>query len=60
MHRYAAFAIGVLRAIFAVHRYTTHSALLSYTLVTQFPRRAGGSPRDVSAVVKILPLTLLL
>ena len=29
--QYAAFAIGVLRDIYAFHRYTTHSAYLFYT-----------------------------
>ena len=32
----AAFAIGVLRDIYAFHRYTTHSAYLKHTQVSQF------------------------
>ena len=39
---YAAFAIGVLRDIYAFHRYTTHSAYLYHTLVYQFQRHASG------------------
>ena len=35
----AAFAIGVLRDIYAFHRYTTHSAYLIYTLERQFQRQ---------------------
>ena len=37
--QYAAFAIGVLRDIYAFHRYTTHSAYLFYTLEKQFHRQ---------------------
>ena len=33
---YAAFAIGVLRDIYAFHRYTTHSAYFRYTQGNQF------------------------
>ncbi len=44
MHRYAAFAIGVLRDIYAFHRYTTHSAYLSHTLDPQFQRLDGVEP----------------
>ena len=36
---YAAFAIGVLRDIYAFHRYTTHSAYLVRTLARQFQRQ---------------------
>ena len=32
----AAFAIGVLRDIYAFHRYTTHSAYFRYTQGNQF------------------------
>ena len=39
---YAAFAIGVLRDIYAFHRYTTHSAYLKHTQVTQFQRQFYG------------------
>ncbi len=49
MHRYAAFAIGVLRDIYAFHRYTTHSAYLSHTLDPQFQRLGGVEPRDFTA-----------
>ena len=35
----AAFAIGVLRDIYAFHRYTTHSAFRNYTLVSQYQRQ---------------------
>ena len=38
----AAFAIGVLRDIYAFHRYTTHSAYLKHTQVTQFQRQFYG------------------
>ncbi len=38
----AAFAIGVLRDIYAFHRYTTHSAYLKHTLVPQFQRHFCG------------------
>ncbi len=49
MHRYAAFAIGVLRDIYAFHRYTTHSAYLSHTLDPQFQRLGGVEPRNFTA-----------
>ena len=39
---YAAFAIGVLRDIYAFHRYTTHSAYRYHTLDRQFQRHASG------------------
>ncbi len=51
MHRYAAFAIGVLRDIYAFHRYTTHSAYLSHTLDPQFQRLDGVEPRNFTADV---------
>ena len=38
----AAFAIGVLRDIYAFHRYTTHSACLLCTLARQFQRHIPG------------------
>ncbi len=47
--RYAAFAIGVLRDIYAFHRYTTHSAYFSLTLVRQFQRLDGVEPRIFTA-----------
>ncbi len=46
---YAAFAIGVLRHIYAFHRYTTHSAYLTRTLAGQFQRQAGVEPRHLTA-----------
>ena len=45
----AAFAIGVLRDIYAFHRYTTHSAYLTRTLARQFQRQAGVEPRHLTA-----------
>ncbi len=59
MHRYAAFAIGVLRDIYAFHLYTTHSAYLSSTLDPQFPRLDEVEPHDLTADLKI-PLRILL
>ncbi len=58
MHRYAAFAIGVLRDIYAFHRYTTHSAYLSHTLYPQFHRLDGVEPNGFTADLKI-PLRTL-
>ncbi len=58
MHRYAAFAIGVLRDIYAFHRYTTHSAYLSHTLDHQFQRLAGVEPHDLTAYLNIRLRTL--
>ncbi len=49
MHRYAAFAIGVLRDIYAFHRYTTHSAYLSHTLDPQFQRLDEVEPVDFTS-----------
>ncbi len=49
MHRYAAFAIGVLRDIYAFNRYTTHSAYLSHTLDPQFQWLDGVEPHDFTA-----------
>ena len=47
--RYAAFAIGVLRDIYAFLRYTAHSAYLSASQVRQFQRLAGVEPRAFTA-----------
>ena len=47
--QYAAFAIGVLRNIYAFHRYTAHSAYLSPSLARQFQRLAGVEPRAFTA-----------
>ncbi len=47
--RHAAFAIGVLRDIYAFHRYTAHSAYFSPTRDCQFQRRAGVEPRALTA-----------
>ncbi len=49
MHRDAAFAIGVLRDIYAFHRYTTHSAYLSHTVDPQFQRLDGVEPHAFNA-----------
>ncbi len=57
MHRYAAFAIGVLRDIYAFHRYTTHSAYLSHTLDPQFQRLDEVEP-PVGKTVSYTHLTL--
>ena len=56
--RYAAFAIGVLRDIYAFHRYTTHSAYFSPTLDGQFQRLDGVEPRDLTADLTIRLRTL--
>ncbi len=58
MHRYAAFAIGVLRDIYAFNRYTTHSAYLSHTLDPQFQRLEVGEPHEWPADLKIHLRTL--
>ncbi len=58
MHRYAAFAIGVLRDIYAFHRYTTHSAYLPHTLDPQFQRLDAVEPPDLTADLKIRLRTL--
>ena len=42
MLRHAAFAIGVLRDIYAFHRYTTNSAYLPHTQVSQFALHGPG------------------
>ena len=49
MHWKAAFAIGVLRNIYAFHRYTAHSAFLAHTPAHQFQRLNGVEPRDFTA-----------
>ncbi len=49
MHRYAVFAIGVLRDVNAFHRYTTSAAYLSHTLDPQFQRLDGVEPHDLTA-----------
>ncbi len=56
MHRYAAFAIGVLRDIYAFHRYTTNSAYPPHTLDPQIQRLDGVEPHDFPADLKIRPL----
>ncbi len=58
MHRYAAFAIGVLRDIYAFHRYTTHSAYLSHTLDPQFQPLDGVEPHELTAALQIRLLTI--
>ena len=45
----AAFAIGVLRDIYAFHRYTTHSAFLAHTQARQFQRLYGVERRIFTA-----------
>ena len=47
--RYAAFAIGVLRDIYAFHRYTTHSAYFSLTQEHQFQRLEEVEPLNFTA-----------
>ncbi len=56
MHRNAAFAIGVLRDVYAFHRSTTHSAYLSHNLDPKYKRRDGVEPHDLTADVKSLTL----
>ena len=46
---HAAFAIGVLRDIYAFHRYTSHSAYFFSTLACRFRRRYGVEPRSLTA-----------
>ena len=46
---HAAFAIGVLRDIYAFHRYTSHSASLEQTPADQFQRQNGVEPRSLTA-----------
>ncbi len=58
VHRYAAFAIGVLRDIYALHRYTTHSASLPHTLDPQFQRLEGVEPHDLTADLELRLRTL--
>ena len=45
----AAFAIGVLRDIYAFHRYTTHSASVAPTQAPQFQRRPRVEPAALTA-----------
>ena len=45
----AAFAIGVLRDIYAFHRYTTHSASVAPTQAPQYQRRPRVEPADLTA-----------
>ena len=45
----AAYAIGVLRDIYAFHRYTTSSAFLSRNQGMQFAPLDGVEPRDFTA-----------
>ena len=45
----AAFAIGVLRDIYAFHRYTTRSACLARAQAPQYQRRPGVEPRGLTA-----------
>ncbi len=58
MHRYAAFAIGVLRDIYALHRYTTRSAYLAHTLDPQFQRLDGVEHHDFTTDLNIRLRTL--
>ncbi len=60
MRRCAAFAIGVLRDIYAFHRYTTHSAHFVPTLARQFRRLRGVWPPGFTAALRVplrTPLT---
>ena len=54
----AAFAIGVLRDIYAFHRYTTHSACFSLTQDHQFQRLYGVEPRLLTADLMVRLRTL--
>ena len=54
----AAFAIGVLRDIYAFHRYTTHSAYFSPTQGLQFQRHDGVEPRIFTADLEFRLRTL--
>ena len=56
--RYAAFAIGVLRNIYAFHRYTAHSAYFSPTLDCQFQRRQAVEPPVLTADLTVRLRTL--
>ena len=56
--RYAAFAIGVLRDIYAFHRYTTHSAYFSPTQDCQFQWRQKVEPPVLTADLTIRLRTL--
>ena len=56
--RDAAFAIGVLRDIYAFHRYTTHSAYFSLTQGSQFQRLYGVEHRNFTADLKARLRTL--
>ncbi len=58
MHRYAAFAIGVLRDLYAFHRYTTHSAYLSHTLDPQLQRLQEVEPHELTVDLTISLRTL--
>ena len=49
MPQKAAFAIGVLRDIYAFHRYTTNSAFLLCTQETQFQPLSAVERRDLTA-----------
>ena len=56
--RYAAFAIGVLRDIYAFHRYTTHSAYFSLTQVCQFQWPEEVEPLDFTTDLTVRLRTL--
>ena len=56
--RYAAFAIGVLRNIYAFHRYTAHSAYFSLTQDNQFQRLEEVEPLNFTADLTIRLRTL--
>ena len=45
----AAFAIGVLRDIYAFHRYTTHSASVAPAQAPQYQRRHRVEPGNLTA-----------
>ena len=49
----AAFAIGVLRDIYAFHRYTTNSARRDRTQDSQFQPRTGVEPRLLTADLRV-------
>ena len=56
--RDAAFAIGVLRDIYAFHRYTSHSAYFSLTQDGQFQRPEEVEPLDFTADLTVRLRTL--
>ena len=48
MYQIAAFAIGVLRNIYAFHRYTTYSTILAHIQALQYQWRSMVKPHDLT------------